>query len=145
MSKVCDVQGGAAVFGSKVCDTRELLSSPFKELADEFIQLSKDGTPDWRANNHVFRAWEYCHIYKALNLTGHERLCDIGSENSLAPIWIKKRHPDLHVTCVDPGMDGRLAARAEVHGVDLDIHKDLFTSRLGLFDRITCISVRGCR
>lgn len=126
---------------SKVCDTKDLLRSPYRELAAEYIDLSNDGTKDWRANNHVFRAWEYTYVYDQLALQGNERICDIGSENSIFPIWLKLRYPDLDIVCVDPVMDGRLSARADFHGVNLDIREQPFGLDLGQFDRITCISV----
>ena len=126
---------------SKVCDTHDLLNYQYRELVDDFIRLSNDGTPDWRANNHVLRAWEYSHAYLNLDLGSAKRLLDVGSENSLFSIWIKKRHPDLQIVCVDPGMDGRLAHRAAVHGVELEMRKEKLSQNLGRFDRITCFSV----
>jgi len=126
---------------SKVCDTHDLLKPEVRALADEYMRLAADETRDWRANNHVFRAWEYTYVYQALRLKGQERICDVGSENSIFPIWLKKRHPDLQIMCIDPCLDGRLEHRAQVHQVALDIRKDFFGPHLGTFDRITCISV----
>lgn len=126
---------------SKVCDTRDLDRPYYRKLAEEYILLSNDGTPGWRDNNHVFRLWEYAHSYQALDLDKARRFCDIGSENSLWPVFIKKRHPELQVVCVDPNTNGRLAARAELHGTELDIQSRYFGPGLGQFDRIACVSV----
>ncbi len=126
---------------SKVCNTRDLERPKYRELVEEFISLSNDGTQDWRANNHVFRLWEYAYSYVELKLDDTKRFCDIGSENSLWPIFIKKRHPELQIVCVDPHTNGRLEARAEIHGTALDIQTRHFGPELGRFDRIACISV----
>ena len=126
---------------SKVCDTRDLDRPYYRKLAEDYMQLANDGTDGWRDNNHVFRAWEYAYSYSELKLGKAKRLCDIGSENSIWPIWLKKRHPELQVVCVDPHTNGRLEARAQLHGTALDIQSREFGSGMGKFDRIACISV----
>ena len=126
---------------SKVCNTADLLEPEYRALYDEYCQLSADGTLYWDSNNHNFRAWEYVHTFKNLNLKGNERLYDIGSENSIFPIWLKTKFPQLDITCVDTNFTGALEARAKLHNVALTFHSKPFTTDLGLADYITCISV----
>ena len=126
---------------SKVCDMCDLLKPEVRALADEYIALATDGTPDWATDTTSFRAWEYTHIYQALNLKGNERICDVGSGNSIFPIWLKKKFPGITMICIDPGMDPRLANRIKHHGVDIEVRKEHFGPHLGSFDRLTCISV----
>jgi len=126
---------------TKVCNTRDLEKPEYRELAQEYMTLANDGSRDWRANNHCFRAFEYTHSYRSLQLDTAKRMCDVGSENSIFTIWIKKRHPELEIICVDPHLDGRLQNRAALHDVDLKVDGGVFRPELGTFDRIACISV----